>query len=99
MTRKLYFGRFSARVRGAGIDVEDGFQHVVEGLLRKTKSERSRWDPTRGSLSTWLYVAMSGLTINLADSASRRAHTAPGKRSDAASWLHLVAPDAYDDEG
>lgn len=91
--RKLYFGRFSARVRATGTDVEDGFSEVIEGLLRKSRSERSRWDPTRGSLSTWLYVAMSGLCANLAEKAARKAHTSVGRGADVSAWTWLQAPE------
>lgn len=97
LVRKLYFGRFSARVRAAGIDPEDGLQLVFEGLVRKSQSERSRWDPTRGSLSTWIFVAVSGLTINLAQKQRRRPTLDLGGESDVASWTHLPAPECEEE--
>ena len=85
---RLFYGKFSARLAAAGIEPQDGFQIIVEGLLRRSRSEKSRWDPTRGSLATWAYVAMSGLTINMVDSHFRalRRGGSVGRKADAATW-------------
>lgn len=86
LVRRIYLGRFTERVRAAGIELDDGFQNVVEGILRKSRSERSRWNPKRGSISTWVYVAISGLVINMVASAARLGRSSPDADADVASW-------------
>lgn len=71
LARRLYFKRFSQRVTAAGLDADDGFQEVLIGLVRRQHG-RSRYDPSRSGLSNYLYVVISGIVINLADSARRR---------------------------
>lgn len=85
LVKRIYQGRFSARIQAAGLDQDDTFQTLLEGLLRKSQSERSRWDPTRGSVSTWIYVALSGLVINLVQASERR-RAMTGDQQDVASW-------------
>lgn len=65
LVRRLYLRRFAFRVEQAGMDSEDGLQEVYLRLLRKTTQPASRWNPERGALSTWLYVAMSGIVTNM----------------------------------
>jgi len=71
LARRLYWARFSGRVRAAGIDPEDGFQEIVVGLLTR-QAGRSAYDPRRATLSGYLYLAMTGITINMADREARR---------------------------
>lgn len=71
LAQRLYWARFSGRVRAAGIDPEDGFQEVVLGLLTR-QAGRSAYDPKRATLSGYLYLAMTGITINMADREARR---------------------------
>ena len=86
LARAIYLKRFSLRVRAAGVEVEDGLQEVLEGLLRKSHSERSRWNPARGSMSTWIYMSMNCLVMDLAAKAARHARTQPGQARDVATW-------------
>lgn len=93
LVRKLYYARFSERVAAAGLDVEDGLQTVLEGVMRRSQSAGgSRWDPSRGSISTWLMVAISGLVINLVDQ-HRRAERRNGVLGGAAD-IASVADDS-----
>lgn len=72
LARRIYFKRFSARVRWAGVDEDDGFQHVCLCLISRQRG-KSRYDASRSSLSNYLYLAMTGISKNIADSARRRA--------------------------
>lgn len=73
LVRSLYFGRLLPWVIAEGLDVEETLQHLLEGLLRKSRSPRSCWNPERGALCTWAFVAMSGLLSNRIVSAQRKA--------------------------
>lgn len=86
LARAIYRSRCARRLMDAGVEREDGWQTVCMGLLRKSKSEGSRWDPTRGSLSTWLTVAIYSLTAHILQAASRRLRTHTGRDSDASTW-------------
>lgn len=86
LVQRIYYKRFSLRVQAAGVESEDGLQLVYEGLLRKSQSERSRWNPSRGSLSTWVYVAMSCLVMDLAAKEERHTRAQPGRMRDVATW-------------
>lgn len=72
LARRIYYRRFSSRVAALGLDVDDAFGDILEGLVRKSRSNGSRWDPNRGGLSTWTYVAISGLVLNMAAKARVR---------------------------
>ena len=71
LAKRIYYKRFSTRVGWAGLDPDDGFQEVLVALLRR-QHLASRYNPDRSSVSNYLFLAMSGITINLADSARRR---------------------------
>ena len=71
LAKRIYYKRFSTRVAWAGIDPDDGFQEVLLAILRR-QTLASRYNPARSSVSNYLFLAMSGITINLADSARRR---------------------------
>lgn len=81
LVRRIFFRRFSARVRWAGIDPDDALQDIYVGLLTRSKG-KSAWDPSRGALSTWIYVAISGMVINMADTQRRRGRTTLGVEDD-----------------
>lgn len=83
LARRIYFARFSGRVKAAGIDEDDGFQEVLLGLLRR-QAGKSRYNPAKSGLSNYLFIAMTGLTINLADSARRRSWCTLGAEADIA---------------
>ena len=85
---RIFNGRFAGRLQSSGVDPEDALQSVYVGLLSRSAG-RSRWDPSRGSLSTWVYVATSGIVSNLLDSHRRtlRRDGGLGREEDAAaSW-------------
>jgi hypothetical protein len=71
LAKRIYYKRFNVRVRWLGIDEDDGFQDVIVGLLRRQKG-KSRFDPDRSSLSNYLFMAMSSITRNMAESARCR---------------------------
>lgn len=84
MVRNIFFRRFSRRVVDSGMDPEDTLQSIFVGLLTRSQG-RSRWDPTRGAMSTWVYVAMNGMIVNMADSHYR------AQRRGAPGWTEDVA--------
>jgi hypothetical protein len=90
LVRRIFFRRFSSRVRAAGIDPDDAIQDIYVGLLTRSKG-KSKWDPSRGGLSTWVYVAISGMCINMADSARRRARTTLGVVEDVSDTVSCEA--------
>lgn len=98
LARSVYLGRFAWQMQAAGIDIEDGWPIVLCGLITRARSGRSRWDPARGGLSTWLYVAMRGIVINAIDKETRyrRRSGELGEGEDVASVA--VAPDASEDQ-
>lgn len=97
MFRRLFVGRFVQSLQAVGLDQEDACQEMILGLLRKDASPRSRWDPSRGGLSTWMYVAMRGLTLNMIQAAQRaQAKAGPGEEADAAIWARCEASDPTD---
>jgi hypothetical protein len=71
MARRVFFKRFGPMVLDAHICLDDAWHDVVIGLLTRSRGG-SRWDPTRGGLSTWLYVAERGIVLNLVDAERRR---------------------------
>lgn len=93
VVRRIYWARFSGRLEAIGIDPEDGLQDVQLRLLIKSRSEGSRWDPERGSLSKWVFVATRGIVMNLADQHQRmmRRSGALGIEGDVA--VVAVAPE------
>ena len=93
LLRRLYWARFSGRVAASGIDPEDGFQEIVVGLLTR-QAGRSAYDPSRATLSGYLYLAMTGMTINMADREARR-HRREGHTVTLAEYRH----DEYDVDG
>lgn len=97
LVRRMYFARFSAQVLAAGIDTEDGLQAVFEGLVKKSQSAGSRWDPKRGALSTWIHVATSGLVKNLREWSGRQQRSAPVEAEDLALTA-VYDPDPGPDE-
>jgi DNA-directed RNA polymerase specialized sigma24 family protein len=70
LMRRMYWARFSQRVEAMGIEHEDALQEVCMGLTTRSRSA-SRWNPKRGALSTWVYVAMNGMLLNLIDKQRR----------------------------
>lgn len=70
LVRRIYWRRFSRRMEWAGIDPDDALQDVMVSLIVRSRG-RSAYDPERAALSTWVYVAISGIVINLADKARR----------------------------
>jgi DNA-directed RNA polymerase specialized sigma24 family protein len=96
LVRRIYFARFSRRLVAAGIDAEDGLQACLLHLITRSRMP-SRWDPTRGGLSTWLYVAMTGIAINLVDQQRRmlRRSGSVGLGEDVA--LHVRAVEETED--
>lgn len=88
LIRRIFFHRFSARVRWAGIDPEDMLQDIYVGLLVRSHG-KSAWNPSRGALSTWIYVAISGMVINAADKARRRNRAVLGTERDVADSSEL----------
>ena len=71
LARRLFWKRFSLRLVAAGLDAEDAYHDVLLGLMRRARGQ-GQWQPSRGSLSTWLYLCMTTLSINLAESARCR---------------------------
>jgi len=71
LLRGLYFGRHpghAARVRAAGLDVDDVLQAVCLSLLRSAP-----WDPARGwSLQSWLGAILRRTVGHALDSQRRR---------------------------
>jgi DNA-directed RNA polymerase specialized sigma24 family protein len=66
LARRMYFSRFADQVTEAGIEAEDGLQEVLLRLFLKSQSP-SRWNPERGGLTTWLFVATGGVVLNMID--------------------------------
>lgn len=65
LTRRIFFGRgFARRLRAAGWEDEDALQEVFIGLLTRQQG-RSRFNPSRSSLSHYLFVVLSSMTSNL----------------------------------
>lgn len=95
LVRRLYVARYADMVRAAGIDTEDGYQLVMEGLLRRAQSPRSRWDPGRGAVSTWITVAARGIVLNAIDKHVRaeRRNGSLGGESDAADMADSEGTD------
>ena len=81
LVRRIFFRRFSARVRWAGLDPDDALQDIYVGLLTRSQG-KSKWDPSRGGLSTWVYVAISGMVINMAEKSRRTGRTTLGVEED-----------------
>lgn len=91
LARQIYWRNFRARLVSVDIDPEDGQQEVFMRLITRARSP-SRWDATRGCLSTWLFVAMNGITLNMVD-AHLRYERRSGKLShgeDAALTARVV---------
>lgn len=97
LVRSIFLGRSARLVRAAGLEPEDVLQVVYEGLLRKSLSERSCWNPRRGSLSTWLYVAVRGLVLNYLQSRAGRPER-PGDSDDVATWNRPSVDQCFEDE-
>ena len=87
LARRMYFSRFADKVVEAGVDADDGLQEVLMRLWMKSQGA-SRWNPERGGLSTWLFVATGGVVLNLIDKHRRyvRRSGDVGREADA-SWL------------
>jgi len=71
VVRQVYRGRFRRHVASFGMDQDDAYQDVVLALVRKSRLPGSCWDPARGGLSTWAYVAIQGIVSNLIDQHKR----------------------------
>lgn len=72
LLKRMYWKRFSARVKWAGWDEEDGFSEVVLCLLRRQRG-KSRFDPAKSSLSNYLFMSLTCITKNMAESSRVRA--------------------------
>lgn len=99
LVKSIYFGRFSKRVGKAGLEHNDVLQAIYMGLLVRSRG-RSKWDPTRGALSTWMYVAISGIVINEVEKhhSFLRRSGALGRVQDVALWHLSDALDRVLDE-
>ena len=84
LVRNIFYRCFSRRVMAVGMDPEDTLQSIFVGLLTRSQG-RSRWDPARGAMSTWIYMVMRGMVINMTDSHFRaRRRGSPGRVEDVA---------------
>jgi DNA-directed RNA polymerase specialized sigma24 family protein len=99
MARRIYRSRFAAQVEEAGIDAEDGLQEVLMRLFLKSQGA-SRWNPERGGLSTWLFVATGSIVLNIIDKHRRYVRRAgtPGQGEDAAMSARAVEEDESDEK-
>lgn len=57
LVRRIYYGRLVVLAQAESLDAEEGFQELYLGLLRRQERPRSRYVPTRSSLSTYLLRA------------------------------------------
>lgn len=56
LIERIYWSRFSGRVRAMGLDPEDALQDLYLILCRyQITDSKSMWDPARGSLSTYVF--------------------------------------------
>lgn len=98
LARRIFFRRFSRSVQAAGIDLDDAFQAVCIGLITRSRMP-SRWNPERGALSNWMFVATTGVVRNLVDQQRRalRRNGSVGLGRDVAEELRWVEEARVDD--
>jgi len=95
LARQLFFKCFSVRLGAVGVDLDDAMQEILLRLFTRSTSP-SRWDPKRGALSTWMYVAMTGIVLNMHDKHCRylRRSGSVGAREDISISLRAVESEA-----
>lgn len=71
LVRELYWSRWGPRAVDLGLDPDEVYQEVWVAIL---SPRRAPYDPTRGSLSTWLYCVMRTTVHNRCDR-RRRSNT------------------------
>lgn len=100
MARRIFFRRFSGFVRAADLDLDDAFQAVCVGLVTRSRMG-SRWNPERGGLSTWLFVAIQGIVLNLLDQQRRaeRRNGSVGRSRDVSEELQFLEEIEADYDG
>lgn len=65
LVRRIFHARgFARRLREAGWEDEDAIQEIYVGLLTRQRG-RSRFDPSRASLSKYVFLVVSSVTRNL----------------------------------
>ena len=69
LVRRIYWRRWAAVATQRGLDADEVYQEVWCALLNP---RRAPFDPSRGSLSTWVYVVCRSVVHNVADGHWRR---------------------------
>lgn len=68
----FYGGMIRPLVAQSGLDIDDAFQECLVRLLAKQQLPRSRFDPSRSSLRTYLFRVFKSVLLNAGDTSRRR---------------------------
>lgn len=83
LVRRIYRGRFRARVVANGLDPDDVFQELLLSIHNRNNG-RNPYDPTRSAPSSWIYQVCRSVTQNQIDKHRRRSWELLGYADDAA---------------
>jgi len=82
LVRRIYWRRWAAVAASRGLDADEVYQEVWCALLNP---RRAPYDPSRSSLSTWVYIVCRTTIHNVADGHRRRSRRWPlGAEADVA---------------
>lgn len=67
LVRRIWYARFAARAERHGIDPEEGLSEVLLALVRKQRSERSRFDPARAGRTKYIFLVCGSILSHMVE--------------------------------